>query len=106
MVEAQGHSGGLVLFWSGGSIVKILCSISSFIDMEVRIAEFPVFRLTGFYSEPSRQYRYRSWDNLRLLAGPSELPWCVFGDIMIKSVLDQNEKNVVFLTRRGSCRFS
>ena len=54
VVEAHDRSRDLALFWSGGSVVKILCSNPSFIDMEDRIAELPVFRLTRFDSEPSR----------------------------------------------------
>ncbi|XP_074324303.1 uncharacterized protein LOC141661216 [Apium graveolens] len=58
-VEAQGRGGGLAMLWK----------------------ESQPWRLTGFYGEPNRSQRKRTWDLLRNLSRDSNLPWCIIGDM-------------------------
>lgn len=51
------------------------------IDIEVNMSGVSPWRLTGFYGEPVRNQRRRTWDLLRTLARDSNLPWCVIGDM-------------------------
>ncbi|XP_074374810.1 uncharacterized protein LOC141715234 [Apium graveolens] len=47
-------------------------------------------RLTGFYGEPNRNQRKRTWELLRNLSRDSNLPWCVIGDI--NNIASQTDK--------------
>ncbi|ONK81414.1 uncharacterized protein A4U43_C01F28980 [Asparagus officinalis] len=60
------------------------------IDIEVSIAGYPKWRLTGYYGNPDRNRRRESWDQLRLLATSSHLPWVCIGDF--NDLLYQHEK--------------
>lgn len=39
------------------------------------------WRFTGFYGEPNRTNRRRTWELLKNLARDANLPWCVMGDL-------------------------
>lgn len=60
------------------------------IDMEIRLEDHHIFRLTGFYGEPQRSLRRSSWNLMKQLSGESDLPWCLIGDL--NNVLSQSEK--------------
>ncbi|KAM6584602.1 hypothetical protein CsatB_011604 [Cannabis sativa] len=80
-VEAQGSSGGLALLWKNKDDGRVLGYSNSHIDFLVESSEKGAWKLTGFYGEPERNNRHRSWTLLRTLATDSTLPWCVIGDL-------------------------
>ncbi|XP_074374021.1 uncharacterized protein LOC141714399 [Apium graveolens] len=79
-VDVQGHSGGLALLWKNEGGCRIRDVSRNFIDVEVENDQIGRWRYTGFYGCPERNRRRESWDMLKMLAGRSSLPWCVFGD--------------------------
>lgn len=81
VVDAQGHSGGLAMLWKFEKEGSVLSFSQSHIDLQIQVENFPSFRLTGFYGEPNRSRRHLSWSKIRSLAGVSNLPWCLFGDL-------------------------
>lgn len=90
VVEANGRSGGLTLLWKETSQVTLRSLSKYHIDVEVTIAGLQPWRLTGFYGEPNRSQRRRTWELLRNLARDSNLPWCVIGDC--NNITSQSEK--------------
>ncbi|KAL8122327.1 hypothetical protein AgCh_018896 [Apium graveolens] len=90
VVEAIGRSGGLTLLWKETSQVTLRSLSKYHIDVEVTIAGLQPWRLTGFYGEPNRSQRRRTWELLRNLARDSNLPWCVIGDC--NNIMAQLEK--------------
>ncbi|KAL8091605.1 hypothetical protein AgCh_034018 [Apium graveolens] len=81
VVEPQGRSGGLALFWKENGQAKLLSLSKNHIDVELNIKDMQAWRLTGFYGEPNRSQRRRTWNLLRHLARDSNLPWCILGDM-------------------------
>ncbi|KAL8128213.1 hypothetical protein AgCh_014971 [Apium graveolens] len=79
-VDAQGHGGGLALFWKNEGGVVITDNTQNFIDFEVSNDQVGRWRYTGFYGYPERERRTESWDLIRNLSHASELPWCIIGD--------------------------
>ncbi|KAK1361377.1 hypothetical protein POM88_045851 [Heracleum sosnowskyi] len=61
--------------------VKLRSSSKNHIDVAVSISGSEDWRLTGFYGEPNRSLRRRTWELLRMLSQQSSLPWCVIGDL-------------------------
>ena len=53
-VNARGHKGGIVMFWKCKEEGRVLRHSFSHIDMEVRLENHPIFKLTGFYGKPNR----------------------------------------------------
>lgn len=90
VVEAQGRSGGLALLWREADHVRLLSLSCNHIDVVVQMEGVQPWRLTGFYGEPDRNLRQRTWDLLRNLARDSNLPWCVIGDM--NNIVSQGEK--------------
>ncbi|XP_074347207.1 uncharacterized protein LOC141686040 [Apium graveolens] len=80
-VEPQGRSGGLAILWKDVVHAKLLSFSQNHVDMEVVTNGMMNWRLTGFYGEPMRHLRKRTWDLLRNLSRDSNLPWCVVGDM-------------------------
>lgn len=60
------------------------------IDAITNVEGMVGWRLTGFYGEPNRAQRRKTWDLLRNLARDSNLPWCVIGDV--NNVTSQDDK--------------
>ncbi|XP_074351958.1 uncharacterized protein LOC141691114 [Apium graveolens] len=56
------------------------------IDVQVSITGLQPWRLTGFYGEPNRNHRKRTWELLRNLSRDSNLPWCVIGGCVIGDI--------------------
>ncbi|KAK1366218.1 hypothetical protein POM88_041779 [Heracleum sosnowskyi] len=90
VVEAQGRSGGLALLWKETNQVKLISLLKHHIDVEVNINGMQTWRLTGFYGEPKRSKRRKTWDLLRNLARDSNLPWCTIGDM--NNIVSQEDK--------------
>ncbi|XP_060965763.1 uncharacterized protein LOC133034618 [Cannabis sativa] len=89
-VEAQGVGGGLVLYWKEKEEGVLLGFSNNHIDIRIDKVGYPSWRLTGFYGEPNRNRRERTWNLLRTIAGSSSLPWCVIGDV--NNILNQEDK--------------
>ncbi|XP_074352985.1 uncharacterized protein LOC141692145 [Apium graveolens] len=89
-VDAQGHGGGLALFWKteGGVTVRDVCH--NYIDFEVVNEQIGRWRYTGYYGFPERGRRRESWNMLEDLAGKSSLPWCIIGDF--NYIVSRDEK--------------
>ena len=90
VVEAEGRSGGLGLIWREAVDINLLSLSNNHIDVEVHITGDQPWRLTGFYGEPNRNLRSRTWNLLRTLARDSNLPWCIIGDM--NNIVSQNDK--------------
>lgn len=80
VVEAQGHSEGLALFWKNKGGCSIKNSGNHYIDFELENEQVGRWRYKGFYGCPERERRRESWDILRYLSLQSTLPWCIIGD--------------------------
>lgn len=74
VVEPQGRSGGLALLWKKNDQVNLVSFSQNHIDVKVKVADMNLWRLTGFYGEPNRFQRRKTWDLLRNLARDSNLP--------------------------------
>ncbi|XP_062103848.1 uncharacterized protein LOC133814961 [Humulus lupulus] len=79
-VDAVGRSGGLALLWKHKEEIHLLSYSLNHIDVVVRVEGMSEWRLTGFYGEPNRAFRRRTWDLIRQLSDRSTLPWCLIGD--------------------------
>lgn len=90
VVEAQGRSGGLALLWKETDQVNLISLSHHHIDVEVCISGTQTWRLTGFYGEPNRSQRKKTWELLRNLARDSNLPWCIIGDM--NNIVSQIDK--------------
>lgn len=89
VVDPQGKSGGLALFWRFEGEVRLLSFSQAHIDVEVLVKGQPHWRFCGVYGNPDRNCRHLTWDLLRKLATESQLPWCIMGDL--NNVLGQEE---------------
>ncbi|XP_019178340.1 PREDICTED: uncharacterized protein LOC109173555 [Ipomoea nil] len=86
----RGLSGGLALFWRKNNTARLLSYSKNYVDIEVTIVGFPMWRMTCYYGFPERTRRTESWDLLRALSARSGLPWIVVGDF--NDLLFQYEK--------------
>lgn len=79
-VGSFGRGGGLALLWSHEVKIKVQSCDKLHIDVAVLDPDTDeeAWRFTGFYGEPQREMRHRSWDLLKLLNTRANLPWlCV-----------------------------
>lgn len=90
-VDCQGRSGGIALLWKEEHSARLLSLSKHHIDVEVNTGDHQPWRLTGFYGEPDRAQRRKTWDLLRNLARDSNLPWCIIGDL--NNVVSQSDKH-------------
>uniref|UniRef100_A0A803P3J7 Reverse transcriptase n=1 Tax=Cannabis sativa TaxID=3483 RepID=A0A803P3J7_CANSA len=88
--EARGHTGGLAMLWKNQDDGKLLSFSNNRIDLELKLEGYPLFRASGFYGEPQRSLCGNSWRLIRQLAGESNLPWCLMGDL--NNVLHLSDK--------------
>lgn len=84
--------GGLALLWTREITVKLESCDKLHIDVTVLDPESQsaIWRFIGFYGEPKREMRYRSWDCLKYLNTQSDLPWLCAGDF--NEVLEAQEQ--------------
>uniref|UniRef100_A0A803QIZ5 DUF4283 domain-containing protein n=1 Tax=Cannabis sativa TaxID=3483 RepID=A0A803QIZ5_CANSA len=80
-VDAIGRSGGLAIFWKITDEAQLLNYTQNHISLEIHLPNLSPWRLTGFYGEPNRSFRSRTWTLIRTLYSESQLPWCVIGDL-------------------------
>ncbi|KAL8157814.1 hypothetical protein AgCh_002506 [Apium graveolens] len=90
VVEVKGRSGGLALMWNGPVQVNLNSMSKYHIDVEVNIDGMHLWRLTGFYGEPNRNNKRKTWELLRNLARDSNLPWCIICDM--NNIVSQADK--------------
>jgi hypothetical protein len=90
VVESDGRSRGLVLFWNDENKIISEYISPNCIDVVFETANDILWRFTGFYGEPSWEDRHISWSCLRDLSTRSSLPWIVMGDF--NEILYSDEK--------------
>jgi exonuclease III len=78
--DCRGRSGGLALFWRNGINFQLRAMSRLYIDGEVEEKDGFVWRLTGFYGEPSSDKKSLSWRALRVLNAARRRPWLCLGD--------------------------
>jgi hypothetical protein len=90
-VDSEGQSGGLVLLWRSGNVVRLKSKNKSHIDVLVSNDNLGggEWRFTGFYGEPRRENRKDSWYLMHFLRSVSDMPWLCMGDF--NEVLAQDE---------------
>ena len=81
-VKSEGLSGGLALFWNRDSVVRLNSFSRSHIDVMVTndLTCDVEWRFTGFYGEPVRSRRNRSWELLKFFRREFDNPWLCAGD--------------------------
>ncbi|XP_074352931.1 uncharacterized protein LOC141692091 [Apium graveolens] len=89
-VEAKGRSGGLAMLWKDQDQVDLLSISDNHIDIAISENGVHTWRLTGFYGEPDRSKRRRTWELLKNLSRDSNLSWCTIGDM--NNILSQSDK--------------
>jgi hypothetical protein len=67
-VKSDGLSAGIVLFWNNDSCVSLQSFSTTHIDVMVKndLTGSGEWSFTGFYGEPVRARRKRSWDLLKI----------------------------------------
>ena len=98
-VDRQGRGGGLAVFWRRNVVCSVVDSSQNHIDIHVKEPNNGDWRLTCFYGFPERERRQASWNFIRSLASRSQLPWCIFGDLMICCIAMIKKVNI--LTRNA-----
>ena len=78
IVESDGRSGGLLLFWRKDISIKMQETSQNFID--VLVDDGREWRLTGIYGEPRWEEMEKTWVALRTLHGRMHKPWLALGD--------------------------
>ena len=74
IIDCNGHSGGLALFWQDSLSIFILGSQSNFINVKISLEQLGSWRCIGFYGYPERHQRHDSWQLLRHLFSLSSPP--------------------------------
>ena len=90
IVDSDGRSGGLALFYNLSNEVVLNYASPNFIDGFVMDGINVSWRLTGFYGEPNWDMKHLSWTNMRTLHNKSTGPWMIFGDF--NEILVASEK--------------
>ncbi|KAL5779494.1 hypothetical protein ACOSQ2_010231 [Xanthoceras sorbifolium] len=80
VVEKEGRSGGLGLFWSNKVYVSLLSFSRFHIDVRVQSHFGKNWRFIGFYGHPDASQRMHSWTLMRRLHSMYQLPWLIAGD--------------------------
>jgi hypothetical protein len=74
------HGGGLALFWRRGVNLQVRGISRLYIDAEVTEEDGFVWRISGFYGEPSAEKKHISWKALRTLNVARRRPWVCLRD--------------------------
>ncbi|KAA3483857.1 reverse transcriptase [Gossypium australe] len=91
IVEAEGFSGGIWIFWNSDLIhVTIIKSHAQFIHARVKQRDDAEWLFMAIYASPNRQKRIELWDELKELAAGVNQPWLLAGDF--NSIASMNEK--------------
>ena len=97
-VDPIGKSEGLALMWKDKEQVEVRSYSKNHIDVKITSEDRYEWRLIGFYGEPDRAQRRRTWNLLRTLARDANLPWCVIGDLNnVLSLSDKKEETFTLI---------
>jgi exonuclease III len=77
--DCKGKSGGLAIFWRNGVNFQLRTVSRLYIDGDVVENDGFIWRLTGFYGEPSSDKKEVSWRALRTLNASRRHPWLCMG---------------------------
>lgn len=80
VVESDGRSRGLAMFWNDDNKAEFEYVSPNCIDVIFISSNNVKWRMTGFYGEPAWEDRHKSWTCLRHLFSGPKLPWIVMGD--------------------------
>lgn len=80
----------MALFWKEEDQASLRSFSNNHIDIETSVKGRGTWRFTGFYGEPNRTNRRRTWELLKNLARDANLPWCVLGDL--NNIVAQSDK--------------
>ncbi|KAG7586642.1 Reverse transcriptase zinc-binding domain [Arabidopsis thaliana x Arabidopsis arenosa] len=89
IVDPEGLSGGLALFWKASYDVEVLHSDKRIIDTKVKIGSLWFF-VSFVYGDPACNLRQEVWDNLTRIGLTRNEPWFVVGDL--NEIWDNSEK--------------
>ncbi|KAK2658543.1 hypothetical protein Ddye_005076 [Dipteronia dyeriana] len=80
MIDCQGKSGGLCMFWDSRTNINLMSYSQTHIDVCILRDGSQRWRFMGFYGNPDHSQRYHSWTLLKRLAGMVDLSWVCMGD--------------------------
>ncbi|KAL1200001.1 hypothetical protein V5N11_007210 [Cardamine amara subsp. amara] len=80
LVDPEGLSGGLALFWKSSYEVEILQSDKRIIDIKVKLGSLSFF-ISFVYGDPVRHLRQEVWEKLTDIGSLREEAWLVVGDL-------------------------
>ncbi|KAK2661205.1 hypothetical protein Ddye_007738 [Dipteronia dyeriana] len=90
VINSEGCSGSLCLFWSASVDVSLLLYSRYHIDVQVEFQCGVLWHFTGFYGHLEASQRHHAWTLLRRLKGMTDLPWVCAGGF--NKILDVFEK--------------
>lgn len=91
--DYKSKSGGLAIFWKNGINFQVRTVSRPYIDGDVVESDGFVWRLTGFYGEPSSDNKELSWRALRTLNAARRRPWLCMANF--NEILMSHEKEGV-----------
>ncbi|KAK6156592.1 hypothetical protein DH2020_010840 [Rehmannia glutinosa] len=94
VVDNQGKSGGLMMFWKDSVDITMKSYSRGHIDCGV-LDQRKQWRFTGFYGNPDARFRRFSWEFIRKLSDSDEefgLPWVVRGDFNEVCLLSEKKE--------------
>ncbi|KAG2640941.1 hypothetical protein PVAP13_2KG131416 [Panicum virgatum] len=80
VVNSNGRSGGLGVFWKNDISLKVIKYSQYHIDTEICERDKEPWRLTFIYGEANRAEREKTWYLLKFIKSHSPLPWICMGD--------------------------
>ena len=80
VVNSQGRSGGIGIFWNNATKLEILGDSCYHIDAKIEEAGQDPWRITCVYGEAQTHLRHQTWDLMKGISTVSNLPWLCFGD--------------------------
>jgi hypothetical protein len=81
VVQSDGRSGGLVLYWKKEIAVDLRFKCENYIDVNIGRGVENFWRFTGMYGEPKWENKYLTWQRLRNFHSQGNMPWLVIGDL-------------------------
>ena len=93
-VEAEGTTGGILVFWDTRKLELVETEIGHFsvTCMFKNVEDGFLWAFTGVYGPVKRSKREMFWEVLGALKGLWEGPWCIGGDFNV--VLSPNDRNL------------
>jgi exonuclease III len=81
VVQSDGKSGGLILFWKKEVPVSLRDKNKNLIDVFIGSGADNFWRFTGLYGEPKWADKHLTWQRLKELKAVCNMPWVVIGDM-------------------------